>query len=294
MDPVLLASFEAELGCALPPSVRESFTVADGQDVEAAISLGSTGTFFGLVFLPLEEAMREWAFWRQAEHDPSSGQNAAVLATMASVPPGWIQSQYACRGWVPLMSDRTGNYVGIDLDPGKGGSRGQVIVFGRDFDRKCVLWKGEGEGGWGRWLAALVDELETGEGAGWEADKSASSSDEEDEVGYTDYGGGAAYGEAARALRLTGQYKGWNTLEAWWDKSVSRWEEMGMGMDVAEVERGLAEARRLTGAEEDEGSQGGIGKGKGREVDGLGIGMGVGTSAAQVEIPGTSLRLGTF
>jgi cell wall assembly regulator SMI1 len=272
--------------------VRDSFHVADGQDLEAAISLGATGAFFGLVFLPLEEVMREWAFWRAAEHDPLSGQNAAVLATMASVPPGWIQSQYACRGWIPLMSDRTGNYVGVDLDPGPGGARGQVIVFGRDFDRKCVLWKGEGEGGWGRWLAALVDELESGEGAGWESSTTGNSSDEEEEAGYTDYNGGAAYGEAARSLRLSGKYKGWTTLEAWWDKSVNRWEEMGMGLDVEEVERGLAEARRLTGADQEdegEGSQYGgsmQGNGKGREMEGLDIGLGRGTGAAQVEVPG--------
>lgn len=291
--------------------MRDSFLVADGQDLEAAISLGATGSFFGLMFLPLEEVMREWAFWRAAEHDPLSGQNAAVLATMVSVPPGWIRGQYACRGWVPLMSDRTGNYVGVDLDPGPGGARGQVIVFGRDFDRKCVLWKGEGEGGWGRWLAALVDELEGGQGAGagWDdegkssisgagnsnsnGNGESSDSDEEAEAGYTDYGGGGSYGEAARALRLTGKYKGWTTLEAWWDKSVNKWEEMGMGMDVEEVERGLAEARRLTGADqEEEGSQFGgstQGKGKGREVEGMDVGLGRGTEAASVEVPGMFL-----
>lgn len=253
--------------------MRDSFLAADGQDLEAAGNLSNGGLFYGLHLLPLEEVIREWLFWRQAEHDPLAGTNPAVLATMASVPPGWIKCLYACRGWIPLLSDRTGNYVGVDLDPGPGGSWGQVIVFGRDFDRKCVLWRGEGEGGWGKWFAAFVDELESGEG--WEADKS-NSSDEDEEVGYGTYNGGGSYGEAGKGLRLAGEYRGWNVLEAWWDRSVRKWEEMGLGLDVEAVEKGLQEARRLAGYDE---------KGKGKEMA-VGIGMRSGESAAQVEIPG--------
>ena len=270
-DPILLAQFEAELGCPLPPPVRDSFLIADGQDLEA--SNGTGGLFFGLHLLPLEEVVREWQFWRQAEHDPSSGQNEAVLATMASVPPGWIKSLYACRGWLPLITDRSGNYIGVDLDPGQGGSWGQVIIFGRDFDRKCVLYKGEGDGGWGKWLASFTDELESGDG--WEAEKS-SSSDEEDEIGYTSYTGGGSYGESGRGLRLAGEYKGWNVLEAWWDKSVSKWETQGLGMDIEAIERGLEEARRLAGVE------GEAYKGKEREARG----SRTAEMAAQDKIPG--------
>ncbi|WWD22298.1 hypothetical protein CI109_106789 [Kwoniella shandongensis] len=274
VNPHLLAAFEAELGCPLPRAVRESLMAVDGQDLEATGQIsGSGGLFFGLHFLPLEEVMREWAFWRQAEHDPMAGSNAAVLATMASVPPNWIKTLYACRGWIPLLSDRTGNYIGIDLDPGSNGSWGQVIVFGRDFDRKCVLWRGDGEGGWGKWLAAFVEELESGDG--WEAEKS-NSSDEEEDVGYSSYNGGASYGESGKGLRLAGEYRGWNVLEAWWDRSVRRWEGLGLGLDVVEIEKGMDEARRLVGLD---------GKGKEKALDGLGIGMRVGESAAQVEIP---------
>jgi len=223
--------------------VRESFLAADGQDIDS----GCAGLFFGLYLLPLEDVMREWTFWRQAEHDPEAGKNPAVLATMASVPPSWIKQLYACRGWIPLLSDRAGNYVGVDLDPGQGGSWGQVIIFGRDFDRKCVVWRGDGEGGWGKWLASFADELESGDG--WEADKSGSS-DEEEELGYDSYNGGAQYGESGKGLRLAGEYRGWNVLEAWWDKSVRQWEQLGLGLDVEAIERGLHEARRLAGLDD--------------------------------------------
>jgi hypothetical protein len=155
-----------------------------------------------------------------------------------------------------------------------------VIVFGRDFDRKCVLWKGEGDGGWGKWLASFTDELETGEG--WEAEKSGSS-DEEDDIGYTSYSGGGSYGESGRGLRLAGEYKGWSVLEAWWDKSVQKWETMGLGMDIEAIERGLEEARRLAGLSEEA-------KGKEREAN---MGMRIGEGTAEAEVPGKLRCLGS-
>ncbi|KAJ7466207.1 hypothetical protein B0H11DRAFT_1921944 [Mycena galericulata] len=50
------------------------------------------------------------------------------------------------------------------IDPDDGGSVGQVIVFGHDFDTKVVLWTGDGPAGWAKWLACFVDDLESGEG----------------------------------------------------------------------------------------------------------------------------------
>lgn len=170
-DPATLNELELRLNMPLPSSVRESYLCADGQDIDGGVT---DGLFFGLALLPLEDVLREWTFWRAVESDPRTGANPRLLATMASLPPRWCKRAYACRGWLPLVSDRAGNYVGVDLDPGPGGEWGQVIVFGRDFDRKCVLWRGEGEGGWGRWLAAFVDELEAGDT--WEMDGGGSAS----------------------------------------------------------------------------------------------------------------------
>lgn len=263
----------------------------DGQDPSSELK---EGLFFGLTFLSLEDSLREWTFWRQVESDPTSGNNPDVLVMMSSIPSGWIKSQYACRGWLPLITDRCGNYVGVDLSPGEdGGSWGQVIVFGREFDRKCVLFRGEGEGGWGRWLAGFAEELESGEG--WEIDGSKKSgdagSDDEDDVGYQSYyydgngsGGGDSYGEVGSALRLTGEYKGWGVLEAWWDRSVRRWDELGMGLSQAEIRRQQEKIDKRKSAR--------MGGGPGpNELLGLGFGgMRLATAGedAQVAIPGES------
>lgn len=310
-----LQRIEGQLGFMLPPSVRDSYLCTDGQDPSTDFK---EGMFFGLTLLPLEDVLREWSFWRRVEYDPATGQNPDILVMMSSIPPGWVKPLYACRGWLPLIADKCGNYVGVDLDPpgsshgvnggdlgtstasssesrqATGGSWGQVILFGRDFDRKCVLWHGEGEGGWGRWLAKFAEELESG--VGWEiSDRSSgaqsrgqngndSDEESEDDIGYSSYyfdggaSGGDSYGSGGQGLRLTGEYRGWGVMEAWWDRSVRKWEELGLGLQAQELQRQQEEIE------------------KSREnitapaLMGLGFGgMRIGTAGedAQVAIPGT-------
>lgn len=252
--PEALAEIELNLGLQLPRAVRESYLVVDGQEAESSAGC-SEGLFFGLTFLPLEDVLEEWRFWREVDEDPSTGANPQLLDAMQSIPDGWIRRAYSCRGWIPLVTDKAGNYIGIDLSPptrplnpdgttGLGGSAGQVIIFGRDFDTKIVLWRGDGESGWARWLASFVEELETGEGfevRGSETEKDGSDDDSEDSVGYESYffagAGGGKGGDAGGggSMRFTGEYKGWNAIEVWADRSYKRWHAAGLVPDV-EVE----------------------------------------------------------
>ena len=64
---------------------------------------------------------------------------------------------YASPGWIPFASDSGGNCLGIDLDPGPTGTRGQVINFGRDEDEKFVLAPSMNE-----FLEWFADQLESG------------------------------------------------------------------------------------------------------------------------------------
>lgn len=233
------ADIEMALGVALPPSLRDSYLLVDGQEAESSAGC-SDGLFFGLQFLPLDDVLDEWRFWREVDGDPATGANTRLRAMMRSVPKGWVRAEYTHRGWIPLVTDKGGNYLGIDLDPepGQGGVPGQVIVFGRDFDTKVVLWRGDGPNGWAHWLAGFVDDLEGGEG--FELGQVSDGSEgEEDDVGYESYffdGAGRSKGEGAGdtggGLRLTGEYRGWSVLEAWADKSVKRWREAGLLRDT--------------------------------------------------------------
>jgi cell wall assembly regulator SMI1 len=214
--------------------VRESYLTVDGQEAESAAGCAE-GLFFGLTLLPLEDVLEEWRFWREVDDDPSTGANVQLRDSMQSIPTGWIRKEYSQRGWIPLIGDKAGNYVGIDVNPADGGSIGQVIVFGRDFDTKIVLWTGDGPAGWAKWLACFVDDLESGEG--YEIGTGETSDDSEDDLGYESYfydGNGRGQGDgggdngAGGGLRLSGEYRGWNVLEAWADRSIRKWYEMGV------------------------------------------------------------------
>ncbi|KDN44946.1 hypothetical protein K437DRAFT_256811 [Tilletiaria anomala UBC 951] len=290
--------FEEQIGFALPPSVRESFLLHNGQELESyANSSGggscTEGLFFGMTMLSLEQSLQEWGFWRSVDDDPETGASVDVRGNMTSCPDGWVRNEYSDRGWIPLISDRVGNYIGVDLNPPNpyeigdenvggidrtavdglatriangcldanvngdrdttatatatptpkqqqqsprsGGLPGQVIVFGRDFDTKVVLWRGEGEGGWGRFLQHFAEELEAGEL--WTLDDtSTGSEDDEDAIGYENYfgggggggkGGGDRGGDGHAGFKLHGDYKGWPVLEAWADRSIRAWEDAG-------------------------------------------------------------------
>ena len=223
-------------GFALPQPIRDSYLCVDGQEPESNAGC-SEGLFFGLNLLPLEDVLEEWRFWREVDDDPSTGANLRLRETMQSIPPGWVRKEYSSRGWIPLVTDKAGNYLGIDMNPDEGGAVGQVIVFGRDFDTKVVMWRGDGPGGWAKWFASFVEELESGEG--YEIGQGDGSEGSEDSVGYESYffdgtrqGLGDGGGDSGTGgMRLAGEYKGWNVLEAWADRSVRRWHEAGVISD---------------------------------------------------------------
>lgn len=238
--PLDLSEIERQFGFALPAVVRQSFLCVDGQEAESAAGC-SEGLFFGLTLLPLETVLEEWKFWREVDDDPNTGSNSILRESMQSIPPGWVKKSYSQRGWIPLIADKAGNYVGVDLNPAESGSVGQVIVFGRDFDTKVVLWKGDGPTGWAKWLASFVEELEIGEG--FEIGASEASDGSEDDVGYESYfhdgsrrgqGDGGDTGSGG-GLRYTGEYRGWNVLEVWADRSLRKWHEAGVISDAESV-----------------------------------------------------------
>ncbi len=251
-----LAQIEMQFGFALPVVVRESYLAVDGQEPESSAGC-SEGLFFGLTLLPLEDVYEEWRFWREVDDDPATGANTRLRESMQSIPPNWIRKEYSQRGWIPLIADKAGNYVGIDLNPGESGSQGQVIVFGRDFDTKVVLYNGDGLSGWAKWLAAFADELESGEG--FEVGPSEGSEGSEDDIGYESYfhdgngatGDGGGDGSSGGGLRLSGEYRGWNVLEAWADRSVRRWYDAGVisqlddEQDIKASEHGKGKVSKL-------------------------------------------------
>lgn len=143
---------------------------------------------------------------------------------MGSFPPGWVRRKYTHPGWLPLLTDRCGNYIGVDLDPpspasaqGQGqksyGQAGQVIAFGREIDEKVVLFPGDGSGGWARFLAAFVEDLERGEFARLgerPVSSSASLNGRERQSDEESLGGGEGEGGGSDESGGSGEGENWN------------------------------------------------------------------------------------
>ena len=229
-----IAELSAALGFELPPAVYEWFLCCNGQEPESKSSCND-GLFFGLPFLSTDRVADEWHVWRIADRDPRAGANKELRARMASCPAGWVKEEYSCPGWVPLITDYMGNYIGVDMTPpvGGGGSPGQVIAFGRDFDTKVVLYGCDGMEGWSKFLLRFVDDLEAG--IAWSVTENDDDDDDdafgEDSIGYESYfyggtagtsrGGGDAGGDGLAAFRLVGEYRHWPPIEAWADRALS-------------------------------------------------------------------------
>lgn len=121
-----LEAAEAALGQALPEEWREIYRLHDGEN-------RSTGVFFGMVWLSLQEMVSSWRGWMDLLPEYENE------GSHFSVPPGAIAEHYIDRGWIPIAHDHGGNHLGIDLAPGPNGRVGQIINFGRDQEIKRVI-----------------------------------------------------------------------------------------------------------------------------------------------------------
>ncbi|WFD42085.1 Cell wall assembly regulator [Malassezia psittaci] len=224
------------IGQSLPAAVCEWLHFCNGQEIESNGSC-TDGLFFGLPFLSSESILHEWQFWRQVDNDEQTGANPKLRARMKSCPERYVRREYSCPGWIPLITDHMGNYLGVDLMPDPhGGSAGQVIIFGRDFDMKVVVYGCDGPEGWAKFLQLVANELEAG--TTFQLDPPSDSGDEEDTIGYQSYftggtsgalgGGSDRTGEPNAGFFLTGEYKNWPVLECWADRSCRQWEVAGL------------------------------------------------------------------
>ncbi|SMN22361.1 similar to Saccharomyces cerevisiae YGR229C SMI1 Protein involved in the regulation of cell wall synthesis [Maudiozyma saulgeensis] len=179
---------EEDLEISLPPSVRASLRIHDGQEDLESMT-GTSGLIYGLQLMTLDQIVAMTQTWRNVAKNLNkhkAQQEAAARASMEqgsstsqqkqqgtseetnqfklpyipeqnSIPPNTIQGAYAHPAWIPLVTDNAGNHIGVDLAPAAEGSYGQVIIFGREFDTKFVVGDN-----WGEFMLAFVNDLECG------------------------------------------------------------------------------------------------------------------------------------
>ena len=124
---------EKQIGCLLPQDVKDLYLTHDGQDSS------KPGYIFGFPVLSLKDVYLCWKSWNDlVESEDEEGMNS-LSEYCESGNDDKVKKLYANPLWIPLTNDWAGNHIGIDLDPGPGGTVGQVINFGRDEDIKFVL-----------------------------------------------------------------------------------------------------------------------------------------------------------
>lgn len=134
----VIAAFEAVTNLTLPDAVRAWFATHDGQTSTKA---GLAAGYYFMSLAEAQKALADWATTRAKLGDEIKELDRACSST----PPKAIQRKYSLPGWLPLLRDNQGNAMGVDLEPGAAGTRGQIINFGRDEDDKFVLFANAGE-----------------------------------------------------------------------------------------------------------------------------------------------------
>lgn len=123
-----IEALEGHLGVRFPRSVRDFIGVHNGQN--------GFGLLFGHEFLSIKGIQQQWDNWRSLDE---SSMNQDCAEFQSSDPAGFIKPLYCNKGWIPLTHDGGGNHFGLDLDPDRLGTSGQIIAFGRDEDTKRLL-----------------------------------------------------------------------------------------------------------------------------------------------------------
>jgi cell wall assembly regulator SMI1 len=145
--PAMLAKLEAQIQRDLPEALRAFYAIHDGQK-----SVCPKGLFYSLQFMPLARVLESQRLWAELVD-----MNDELAYAMSSSPSCHIKPVYANALWIPFAHDQSGNHLGIDLDPDVEGVEGQVIVFGRDENRKRLVAQSFEE-----FIGIFVEQLEGG------------------------------------------------------------------------------------------------------------------------------------
>jgi cell wall assembly regulator SMI1 len=141
-----LDALEKALGIYLPADVRESYLLHNG-------TAGTWLLYHGEV-MPLggvEAAWQRYGEWQQ-DNGYGFGEDWKTGAINGPIKPVWWNPLR-----IPVTDNGGGDPIMLDLDPGKGGTRGQVIKFNHEVGPVNVL-----ASSWTEWLSVIADDLEAG------------------------------------------------------------------------------------------------------------------------------------
>jgi len=122
-----IAACETALGVALPPELRASYLIHDGQKAGAdgLLPEGFADLASEFVLLSLEEVANEWKTWKKLD-------DGGEFKNQKALPDAGVRSDWWNPNWVPFAWDGGGDSLCVDLEPAPGGTVGQVIFHQHD------------------------------------------------------------------------------------------------------------------------------------------------------------------
>lgn len=125
-----IAETEQSIGLVFPDQLKALLKMHDGE-----FAFGSKeykGLFCDYPFFNLRRIQDEYALVRYMhEFWSSSGAGGEDPYEYRALPVDSIRNAVVDLAWIPIGGD-SGNCIGIDLNPGPTGIRGQIINFGQD------------------------------------------------------------------------------------------------------------------------------------------------------------------
>src|SRR5687768_13887810 len=124
-----LQEFEKSVGHALPDDVKAIYRMHNGEFPFGSKNI--IGLFCDYEFLSLQHAAEAYSVLQGTRQAQTTGL-APDDTEYRSVPPRCVHDRMFESGWIPIGGYFSGNYLGIDLNPGPEGVIGQIINFGPD------------------------------------------------------------------------------------------------------------------------------------------------------------------
>lgn len=142
-----VATAESALGDVRFPQDYRAFLKLHNGQVDCSMTLLGMGPL-----LSTHEIVDQWRVWKELLDDGTFDDQSS-----ASDHTGVKTNMWWNPRWIPITHDGGGDHDCIDLDPGEGGTAGQIIEMFHDMDDRSLIAPS-----FTAWVAHFVAELEQG------------------------------------------------------------------------------------------------------------------------------------
>jgi cell wall assembly regulator SMI1 len=141
-----ISKAETKLNIEFPEELKEYLMIFNGESGE------SHGIIGNWMLLELKYILKEWQRLTK-----SFGDLRTSLNDKSNLSSSYVKQMWWNNKWIPIVSSGSGHYICADIDPGKKGSKGQIILFLHDEQERYLIANSLKE-----WFSTVTGHLEKG------------------------------------------------------------------------------------------------------------------------------------